>query len=479
MKATKPTPGRKKLWIGITAAVLILAAASYLVVAGGQSGKKQASLATAAYQTVKVSRGDLSVSISGTGQVQAAETVDLGFPVSGTVTELDVALGDEVSTDQVLARLGGLDALQLEVDNRQLALMNAQKELDDLLGGSDLNLAQAQVDRVAAEEAYKEAQKNLHHKGDPRCEQSLTETYYFQYLEAQLGVHQWEIELENPKTDYGRDYILNNLYPFQQSSALAYANWKYCEAYTDMEIAESQANLMLAEANLKHTRDVYDALLAVAGLDPLDYQIKLAARDNAQLQLEQAQKNLAGATLTAPIDGTVIVLNNGSDEVQANATYITLADTQKPVVDVSIDETDLENFQVGCAAEVTLDLLPDQSFSGVVTEVDPQISMTNFVSAAKGLVVLNNEISIPGIKLPMGLTGVVEITCSQANRVLMVDRAALHEATDGSTYVYVLDKDGQPEKRQVVTGLKTDAYAEIVSGLDLGEEVITSTVNLP
>ncbi len=82
-----------------------------------------------------------------------------------------------------------------------------------------------------------------------------------------------------------------------------------------------------------------------------------------------------------------------------------------------------------------------------------------------------------GKDLTSGLNGTVEVTCSQVNNVLVVPVAALHE-TGGSAYVVVYSAQNQLEKRTVEVGLKDAAYAEITSGLNLGETVVTGAVNV-
>ena len=66
----------------------------------------------------------------------------------------------------------------------------------------------------------------------------------------------------------------------------------------------------------------------------------------------------------------------------------------------------------------------------------------------------------------MGLTGCL-VGCSARC-------GALYEPEGQSAYVYILNNAGQPEKREVVVGLKTIASAEVTNGLSEGEKIITS-----
>ncbi len=74
----------------------------------------------------------------------------------------------------------------------------------------------------------------------------------------------------------------------------------------------------------------------------------------------------------------------------------------------------------------------------------------------------------------IGSTASVTVTCQSAQNVLEVPIQALYQPAGQSSYVYVLNQQGQPEKRVVQVGLQTNAFAEIRSGLNAGDRVITT-----
>ncbi len=432
--------------------------------------------AAAAYKTTTVRRSDLSVVVSGTGTVITAQSVDLVFSVEETVSTLNVEPGDMVKQGQVLATLGDTETLKQTILDQTLAVQVAQRELDDLQNNSAGALAQAMADQAAAQQAYADAQANAHEKGDARCMPGKTQEYYFEYLYAQKDVDLWEGRLNDPETGYGRDYILQNLTPLRKKRNQAYANYTYCQGYTDQEIASSQADLQLAKAKLEQAKAKYEKLQASSGVDATVVEIAQAALDNAKLQLAKAQSQLAGTTITAPMNGTVTRVNGKVGDTVSTGTFITVADLEQPQVRVNIDETDLENFAVGCAADVTFDSFLGETFPGTVIQVSPVLVTVNSVSMAQGLIDLQKEQSAAGKKLSVGLTASVEVTCKQARNALIAPAQALYEPDGQAAYVYVLNAQGQPEKREVVIGLRTVASAEITSGLLEGEKIITSQI---
>jgi len=432
---------------------------------------------TGDFQTATVRRGNITVTVSGTGNVVPSKTANLGFAVSGEIAELNVQVGDTVKAGQTLARLKNTAALALEVQSQQVAVQSAEKNLLELTANANANLAQAVIDLASAEAAYEDAKIHLRTKGQGRCEQAVTETYYYEWLDWQVQIIPWQKELEDGNSKYGKDYILEQLKPLWAKSDQAYINYTYCQTFTDAEIEASQAALQVAKANLQQKTRDYESLKANNGIDSTALEIAQASLKNAQLQLLQAQKNLDGAAITAPMDGSVTAVNGEIGENVNPGTLITLTDLESPQVQVNIDETDLANFAVGCQAQITFESIPGQTFSGVVTQVSPTLIESNSGSSLQGYVSLNQSKTLSGKNLPIGLTASVEVTYGEAQNALVVAAQAVYPPKDGGKpYVYILNTQGQPEKREIELGLKTVALAEIKSGLSEGEKVIISEV---
>lgn len=432
---------------------------------------------TGDFQTATVRRGNITVTVSGTGNVVPSKTANLGFAVSGEIAELNVQVGDTVKAGQTLARLKNTAALALEVQSQQVAVQTAEKNLLELTANANANLAQAVIDLASAEAAYEDAKIHLRTKGQGRCEQAVTKTYYYEWLDWQVQIIPWQKELEDGNSKYGKDYILEQLKPLWAKSDQAYINYTYCQTFTDAEIEASQAALQVAKANLQQKTRDYESLKANNGIDSTALEIAQASLKNAQLQLLQAQKNLDGAAITAPMDGSVTAVNGDIGEIVNPGTLITLIDLESPQVQVNIDETDLANFAVGCLAQITFESIPGQTFSGVVTQVSPTLIESNSGSSLQGYVSLNQSKTLSGKNLPIGLTASVEVTYGEAQNALVVAAQAVYPPKDGAKpYVYILNTQGQPEKREIELGLKTVALAEIKSGLSEGEKVIISEV---
>jgi HlyD family secretion protein len=423
-------------------------------------------------QMFRVSRGDLSTTISGTGKLISENVDSLSFSTEGIVEILNVKVGQLVKKGDVLAGLKNTEKLTLEVENKELALQKAEEAIQDLKENAEINLAQALADKATAGEAYDQAQKDLITKGQGRCEKSVTEQYYYDYMYARHDYNLWYSYLIDGGTGYGTMYIQERMAPYKQSMLLNYSNWKYCEGYSDLEKQESEANLELAKATFDKASAAYDELAKNNGVDPLELSILEARKNDAERALSEARENLANATLIAPFDGVITAVNGTIGLNFEKGTFIEIADLENEVVQTSIEETDLQNFKAGCDADVTFTTHKEQTYKGTVTKVDPSLTTWFETTVAQGWVKLTDPLPESIKSYSLGLDASVSITCSHATDVLLVPVDAIHK-NGGSSYVYVLDQNTKtPAKRLVQVGKTSTAYAEITSGLQEGEFVV-------
>ena len=433
--------------------------------------------AASGYQTSAVRKSSLAISVMGNGKTVAVQSYDLAFAVSGTLASLNVQAGDLVSTGQQLASLDSTAALKLTIANNQLALQTAQLSLDDLLNGGPAALASALADQSAAEAALVKAQNNLHDPHDWRCPDNITNAYYQQYLSALADARPWQALLEKA-TESQKQYYLMNLNPILKKMDLAYLNYTYCQAYTPAEIASSRANLQAAQANLAQAQAVYQALQKNDGIDPTQLALSKAKVKDAAQKLSTSEQDLQGAALLAPTAGTVTVVNGAVGQASGTGTFLTIVDTSSLAVQAAIDETDLSSVALGCPAQVSFSGLSGKTFSGKVSEIDPTLVSSNGASSLQIQVALDSG-QLNGVTLPLGATAVVTVTCAQTQNALLIPALAIQQAVDQTHFVYVLNAQNQPEKRAIEIGLTNGVTAEILSGLQENEKVITSEVKLP
>jgi len=415
--------------------------------------------------TATVRRGDIRVSASGSGTLVTSQSMNLSFSTSGTVAELNVKVGDQVTKGEVLARLGSADDLEANIASLQLQLLEAQKTLTDLQQNANVTLAQAYQDWVTAQATYNDAVTAAQRTALARCSQAVNTKY-----KAALDRAKEKLAKINP-ADYGSEAWLDA----QNDYDTALANYNYCIGYTTTEKTDAQATLEVAKTAMDQAEQKYNTLKVASGIDPTELAVAEAAVKQVKIQLDQAQKDLEGITLTAPIDGKVTYLAANKGEIVDTSKYLTIVDVNHLNVDISVDETDMDKLVVGSPVTVVFDALPDQTFSGKVTQVDPEMTSSGQYRVATGVVELNGDAVKALQKVPLGLNATVTIINKESKNALLVPVTALKNLGDQGYAVMVVGSDGQLKLKTVQVGIKDTANVEILSGLKEGDLVSTGT----
>ncbi len=136
------------------------------VIAGGvflfirlRSGQRASALSN--LQTVAVERGELVASIGATGTVRANQTAILPWQTTGSVSDVSVSVGEQVTADQVLAKLEAT-SLPQNVLLAGVDLVNARTALDDLLKPpTELSVKQAEQAIAKAEETVRDLEQHV------------------------------------------------------------------------------------------------------------------------------------------------------------------------------------------------------------------------------------------------------------------------------------------------------------------------------
>lgn len=306
-------------------------------------------------------------------------------------------------------------------------------------------------------------------------------------------------------------------------------------------VETGRAQLELARQTLKRQQDLWSQQLTTREqLDKALNDVKvaestLAEREksaNAQssrieqerANLDSAEYDLSKVRIVSPIDGIVTSRNIQEGEMvmigtmnNAGTVLMTLADMSTIQAEIEVDETNVPNVQIGQKAKITIDAIPDRSFSGHVTEIGNSpiqtatpgttgTQATNF----KVKVVLDEE--VPGVR--PGFTCTADITTATRSAVVSVPIPAVavrelvfdangqvlkqpqdpnhrrsgvepiasaSELKPGQTRketegVFVV-RDGKAQFVPIKMGIAGEKYFEVLSGLQDGDQVIIGPYN--
>jgi len=188
--------------------------------------------------------------------------------------------------------------------------------------------------------------------------------------------------------------------------------------------------------------------------------------------VEGAEVNLGYTKIYAPMTGTVTAQTALQGQtLNANQTapnILTISDLSTMTVEAEVAEADVGRLAEGMPVYFTTLGAANERWRSTVRQVLPTPEIENDVVLYTVLV----DIANPDGKLMKDMTTQVFFLLGEAKDAITVPVGAVNESADGQTYVTVMTEDG-PRQRQVEVGLTNRISAEIKSGLDEGETVVT------
>ena len=236
------------------------------------------------------------------------------------------------------------------------------------------------------------------------------------------------------------------------------------QAVARMEATQaSQAQIQLADAKTNFAR--MDELYKVGGVSKAQWEQAKSAVDQAKLAYGNAAEN---TVLRSPISGFVTAKNYDNGDMTSPQLPVVVIQQIAPVKAViGVSEQYYSYLKKGAAATLSVDALGEETFSGIVTNIFPTLDpVTHTVST-------EIEIANKDLKLRPGMYARVHLDFGTKEALTVPDKAIVRQAGSGARYVYVFS-GGKAVYRAVELGQQQGDLYEVVSGLNAGDQVITS-----
>jgi len=439
---------------------IVIAIVVLVLAAGGVFASRrwsQRNLVTV--QTGLAGRTDLTAIVTASGEIKPRNYINIGANAQGRINELLVKEGDRVRKGQVVARI---EHVQAEAD------VAAQKAA----------VASALADSAASEAGTK-AQDDAIATAIATVERSKSE------------LERAKVALDRNQQLWDKKLIAKQDYDQRVSD--------YRSA--DAALKEDEARL----AQMKSQRAQAAAQLASA-------QRRVAQQEANQTRLSDV---LAKYDATAPLDGVVTDLPVRVGETvvpgvqnSSASTIMTIADMSLITAEVKVDETDIVSVQIGQIANITIDAIPNKTFTGKVIEIGNTAILRSSGLAASQSATSSQEakdfkvviaLQDPPDEIRPGLSCSAKITTATKHNVLAIpiqaltvrkkidleeDKkdgvlAATNTATEKANNeelqgVFVVN-NGHAEFRKVETGITGTSDIEVLSGLSEGDQIITGS----
>ncbi len=439
-----------KVFIGIV--VLLLIAAGVL------ASVKYSQRGVVVVQTGKVLREDLASIVSASGEIKPRNYINIGAEYQGQLTDILVKEGDHVHKGQMLARID---------EAQSMADVNAQKAA----------LSSAEADAAASEATLKAGEDNI-----AALESTVIRT---------------KADLERYDRDFkrGEQLFKDGLIPrsdFEQRQAMfetqkasvGEAESRVVQAKTQMaqyraQLAGNQKKIMQSQAGLQRVDDILKKHNAVAPIDGLVTYLPVRV----------------GETVVPGVQNS------------SASTIMTIADMSIVTSEVKVDETDIVNVKVGQPAEITVDAIPNKTFTGHVIEIGNTAILRSTGLAASTSTTSSQEakdfkvvvaMDNPPDEIRPGLSCTSKITTATRKGVTAIPIQALTTRTKGDllpdkdkpvnpapavvkankeevTGVFVIGATNKAEFRKLETGITSATDIEVLGGLKEGDEIVTGS----
>lgn len=271
----------------------------------------------------------------------------------------------------------------------------------------------------------------------------------------------------------------------------AYQEAKAAVAQAEQQVEDAKKQLELAKANL--------ANIQIRRTEIAQAQ---ASKARAMASLTNARTTLDQTIVRAPTDGVVLqkyveqgtIISSALSFAATGNNILQLGDITRMYVDVTVDETDIANVDMGQMVDITMDAYPGIPFEGKVTRIDPQAKVEQNVTTIHVRVEVDN--SAPSFRLlKPGMNATCEFVIDKKDDVVKVpseavrtdDRGRFIEIASGGKPAPPDPETNEPadpdllidvkvQRREVEIGLEGNEDVEITSGLKEGEKVVVQKI---
>ncbi len=401
---------RLRGWIFWPLVILALAGGGYAFLKS-----RNATTAVIHYTTTEAKTGDITVTVTAVGTVQPIQQVDVGSLISGTISEIDVAINDTVKKGQVLARLD-TSSLEAELARDQATLAARKAEVEDMRAAQEA--AAASLDR---------AQK-IHDKGLNSAEDLATATTTQRRAGAALASALANVQVAEADVKLSQTNI-------DKAVIVAPIDGMVLDLKADLGQTVSASTNTVVLFTLAHD------------LGQMELQIDVDEADIGKVQVGNPASFSVDAYLGQTFPAKVSQMHYAPQTVDSIVTYPTI---------LAIDNSD-HRLRPGMTASADVTV---EEVKGVMTVPNAAFRYTPPIAPTRG----PKSSGLLGMLFSGGGPGGNRQTTSVTNAV----------TKDGYRNLYIL-KDGQPTQIAVKTGVTDGDLTQVLDGpLTAGDAVITA-----
>jgi len=477
---------------------------------GGGRGGAGGSRGPASVEVASVKPAQIIQSVDVVGNVESPHSVDLTPKITGRIDYLQVREGDEVKAGQVLVRIDPSD-LNQQIIQQQANVAEAKAKLAQAMisqssttVGVTTNIDQQQASVMSSQADYNQAVQTYAAlvqtaQSNVTDNEAKVRSANVQVTNAQSLLSQQQSNLKNAQTkaqrletlfkqgaisQQDRDDAVTAVEVQQQNVNVAQGQVASAQAGVDsaqaslvgakngLEIAQKQgrASVTSSKAKLAQAQAGLRAANANKSQTPA-YQASVDALQSAvaaaQAQLDAARVHLTDTKLISPINGPVTARSADPGNLASpGKSILTIQDLSSVNVTTSVPVEEAAGVREGMMAQVTIDSLPGQIFTGPIINMNPSADPQ---SRQFGIRI---RLSNPGEILKPGMFAKVAIITQSVNAKTSVPTEAIEKDDSGASTVTVVDKDSVAHVVPVEVGVTDGKTVEVKRGVRPGDTVV-------
>ena len=379
-----------------------------------------------------VTRDNLTVDVSASGNLAFSTEEDLAFDMAGTVEDVFVEEGDAVTENQVVATLDTSD-WEEKLRSLQMSVLSA-----------DISMKQAEM---ALEQAEEETQTSI--TGDV--------VVYCCPDDDEIEIKELQVEQARLRLDDAQAQLDEHL------------------AQSPEVVAPFEG--FITRVTAEGGDEVFKGTVAVTAVDPNKFEALIFVSENDIEQVVEGTEaevsidSMSGVVLPAEVTAIAPTATISSGVVNYEVT-VAVASLEEMQAQMEAAQAQMAKAREESTSGEMPDRLKEAIEAGELTEEEARSMMEQMQSRGSGQGAASTTSMIEDIELREGLSVSVTLLIAETTDALLVPNAAISTAGNQSV-VTVLAEDGSEEQRAITTGVSNWQFTEVTDGLEEGEVIRT------